>query len=236
MNTPSAALKFDDEIRLWLIDLRHIRDEFELLDDEERERATRFVHEADRVRFVRAHCSLRRTLAAQIDIDPKALVFGRDVNGRPVFVNRSSPSFNLSHSGHYALIGIAADRTIGVDVEIERSFDIDEVATLALSSGELRSLRSLPHPRIAFAFFDLWTRKEALLKADGSGLRFDLRDLDLGIDPAKISVRHEGRDWTVQRIATREPGVHAAVAVEGTLHVVPHIRATIPPFSNIGET
>ena len=91
------------------------------------------------------------------------------MQGLPVDIN-----FNVSHSGNHGLIALAPEGRLGVDVEectphrnldtlIETVFTPDEQAELALIEGEER-------PR---AFFRLWTVKEALVKAEGTGLSLD---------------------------------------------------------------
>ncbi|WP_133780986.1 4'-phosphopantetheinyl transferase superfamily protein [Kribbella sp. VKM Ac-2571] len=96
----------------------------------------------------------------------------------------------MTHSGD--LVGMAvADRPVGLDVEkVDPGVDVDAVARVALTDAEMRELSGYDGVAKARAFTTYWTRKEAVVKATGEGLRGDLRaavpdgvqvqDLDVG--------------------------------------------------------
>ncbi|WP_157996178.1 4'-phosphopantetheinyl transferase superfamily protein [Kribbella sp. VKM Ac-2569] len=98
----------------------------------------------------------------------------------------------MTHSGE--LVGVAvADRPVGLDVEkVDPGMDVDAVARVALTDAEMRELSGYDGIAKARAFTTYWTRKEAVVKATGEGLRGDLRatvpegvqvqDLDVGVD------------------------------------------------------
>jgi len=142
-----------------------------VLQPDEHARANRFIHPRDRCRFVLARASLRYLLAAYMHRQPAALRFTAGVHGKPALAE-PGPAFNLSHSGTVILIGVAATgRQLGVDVEQYRF--IQEMAALvenAFSRMEATAWHSLPASEREKAFFHLWTRKEAFVKATGEGL------------------------------------------------------------------
>lgn len=91
--------------------------------------------------------------------------------GKPALAGPSRCSFNLSHSEDDAVVLIAASGEIGVDVEVLRPMrDALALAERNFSASENAELRSLPESERDHAFLTAWTRKEACLKALGSGL------------------------------------------------------------------
>jgi 4'-phosphopantetheinyl transferase len=123
---------------------------------DELSRSARLRFERDRRRFIVAHGVLRKLLGSYLGICPGELRFVRKEFGKP----RLSPAFdgrlrfNLSHSADVALIAVARDAEVGVDVERIRA---------------LPELADDPQ-----AFLDGWTRNEAYVKATGLGLANDL--------------------------------------------------------------
>jgi 4'-phosphopantetheinyl transferase len=112
--------------------------------------------------------------------------------------------FNLSHSHDLALIAVAHDQPVGVDVEFIRSDTaVMQIADRFFAARESAALRALPEQQQRRAFFDTWTRKEAWLKARGVGLG---GALDQCVD--------EQTDWLVQGLSVG-PGYSAALAVGG---------------------
>ena len=89
---------------------------------------------------------------------------------------------------------------------------------------EAKRLRDLPRSKAHSAFFSLWTRKEALLKALGDGFLVDPRELEVGIGPGRCRVDFNERLWAVETLQI-EPNVAAAVAVEGIFDVPVILRS-----------
>lgn len=152
------------------VELARIAADDSLLDLRERERAARFRSDLLRQRHRATHTTLRRLLGWRLGVDPTALVVTIDNHGKPALRDHSLV-FNLSHSGGWALIALADDGMIGVDLELgERLEEIGLLAERLLGAGELAAFRALPHAMQARAFLTTWTRKEAALKALGLGL------------------------------------------------------------------
>ena len=143
------------------------------LNDDERMRARKFVHQGARRRYVLCRAALRTALCAELGCDNERLSFGEGEHGKPFALIDDMPaeiSFNLSHSGRHGLIAIAPDGRVGVDVEDRadrRDFDrlIEEVFT-PREQAELNRMRGR---RRIVLFYKLWTIKEALIKALGTG-------------------------------------------------------------------
>lgn len=112
-------------------------------------------------------------------------------HGRPELAEpwNGSLQFNWSHSGDTALVALARSIAPGVDIErlrpraramqlAERFFHPEETAALA-------SLNAIEREQ---AFLQLWTGKEAVLKAMGRGIAFGLDRLRLAVAPAAPQV------------------------------------------------
>ncbi len=149
-----------------------------LLSADEHARQGRLRRAADRRRDLAARALVRTVLSRYAPVAPEAWVFGADAHGRPHIVAPAVPlEFNLTHSGELVVLGVANARSVGVDVEhvvratnttlLERYFSPPEVEQLSQMDTAVRRLR----------FFELWTLKEAYLKARGVGLRQPLRTL-----------------------------------------------------------
>ncbi len=159
-----------------------------VLSESERARADRFHRAEHADRFVVAHGVLRCILAGYVRESPADLHFQSGEHGKPSLVNAAaSVEFNLSHSGDIALLAVARDRAVGVDVE---QWD-DRVEYLAIaerffSPAERIVLRGLALERdahVAGGFFAAWSRKEAYLKATGVGIARGLHHFDVSLHP-----------------------------------------------------
>lgn len=160
------------------------------LSDDEWERARRFVFARDRHRFVAAHAALRSTLAQQTGIPGALLDFTLGAFGKPLLIEPVGLHFNLSHSQSVALIAISNGAEIGVDVELLRPMpDAAALAADYFTAAEQRALASLPSEQRDRAFLVGWTRKEACLKAVGTGLGIDTRSFEAGLEEDAREVR-----------------------------------------------
>lgn len=191
-----------------------------LLDALERERADRFIHDRDRYRYVAAHAGLRLALAAETGQPPRALRFAATARGKPI-LERIPLAFNLSHSGDLAVVATCRDSDIGIDIEAAgRLRDLDGLADMVMTTEERAAFAALPDDRRKDAFLRLWTRKEALLKADGRGLMHDPRTVAVGLDGDEMRTTvFDDRPWTLCDLALA-PGLAAAVCVSGGLGTI----------------
>jgi len=153
---------------------------------DERERAARLRLPAHRDAFVAARAFLRAVLARCLGADPAALRFGTTAHGKPYLVETSVPlHFNLAHSGSVALLAVAVDAAVGIDVErVRTDLDLDGIARRFFRPEESAALEALPAARRTDAFFAVWTRKEALLKALGKGIAGGVDRYGVTVDPA----------------------------------------------------
>jgi 4'-phosphopantetheinyl transferase len=221
-----APVIWPNELHVWRVrlDLPWSWTLDEALSLEDRTRADRFRFESDRRKFCVARASLRLILARYLKIKPNLLEIETGDYGKPYLVDRKASQglrFNLSHSHELALIAIARDREIGVDVEYVRpNFVTDEIAGHFFSTAEAEELRALPFAQKAESFFRCWTRKEAYIKARGEGLHCALDQFDVSLAPdspaALLNSRIDSEEpsrWSFQDLFP-QPGYAATVAVE----------------------
>lgn len=137
-------------------------------------RARRFAFPEDQNRFIAAHGALRMILSLYLAEDPESLEFRNGPTGKPSLVQCFTDlRFNLSHSADLALIAVAREREVGVDVElVQRDMDMDPIIDHYFEPEEVWDLRIAPQTERISRFFDIWTRREACLKAEGAGLGF----------------------------------------------------------------
>ena len=146
---------------------------FALLDESEAQRARRFAVEPPRRRFALCRAALRVNLCKRLDCPNEQLSFGTLEHGKPVAEvdgQRVPIGFNLSHSGGHGLIAIAANKQLGIDVEERKpNRRFDGIARRVYGPAECQLLAEAKGPRKAALFYRLWTLKEALIKALGTG-------------------------------------------------------------------
>ena len=183
-----------------------------LLDGHERDRLHRFRRPADQARYLAAHALVRLVLADDAGRPADALVFDRTCrcgaqHGKPVLPG--GPGFSLTHAGDLVGVAVHPGGAVGLDVE-----QVRELTDLAAMVAHVCSPQETAPD--ADAFFTLWTRKEALLKAVGTGLATPMSAITLG--PAGV-LGWVGDDAPREPLWLRDlhpsPGYRAAVAGEG---------------------
>lgn len=197
-----------------------------LIDEEEKARADHFHFDVHRRRFTIGRGFQRVVLGAYLDKDPASIRYRHGPKGKPAladFVQRGALFFNLSNSHDLALLALAREQEIGVDLEHVRDVaDLESLAVRNFSSGEYTKLLALPRHLHQEAFFRCWTRKEAYLKAVGDGLSapLDRFEVSLGPDESARMLTLEGSidrasAWTLFDLQPAQ-GYFGAIAIEGT--------------------
>jgi 4'-phosphopantetheinyl transferase len=158
-----------------------------LLSPDELERADKFRFPHLRNRYVAARGSLRVLLGRYLERDPAAVEFYYSSRGKPELKGQGVEQlhFNLAHSHDIALIAITRAAPVGVDVERIRPMrDADRIAERFFSAREAEAFCNVPAAEQDTAFFSLWTRKEAWLKATGDGISESLSKFEVTFLPA----------------------------------------------------
>jgi 4'-phosphopantetheinyl transferase len=190
---PQRARFERDEVHLWWRRVDDPGSDRDLdpswLGADERERCARFRRDGDARAFATRRLFLRSVLAGYLGCAPARLDFRSGEHGKPVLAwPEVDLAFNLSRSDEWMLLGISWGRAVGVDVERVggRLSDPDELVRVAervLTTLEREQLRQLCDAERQPAFFRAWARKEAVLKALGTGLTRDPTTVEVGLDP-----------------------------------------------------
>ena len=131
-------------------------------------------------------------------------------HGKPFVSALPWLEFNVSHAGTHAVLAFARDQPLGVDIEpCERSVSVAGVSERFFAAHESAALARVEPARRLGAFLQLWTRKEAVLKALGAGLGFGLDrvEFELAADgeagPMRAIAAEAGRpdEWQVVRFS-----------------------------------
>jgi 4'-phosphopantetheinyl transferase len=193
------------------------------LSTDELARAACFVSAADGARFVAARAFLRHVLAGRTGTAPQAVRFRYGAHGKPALDDAARDvRFNLAHAADVAACAVTeGPGEVGVDIERPHPLrDLEGLARVALSRGEVAHLSSLPAPARLPAFFEAWTRKEAVLKAVGCGLAWPLDGVEVAFGPGRPAqlLRCAADPGAVDRFSLRAfalDGVVGAVALDG---------------------
>lgn len=150
-----------------------------ILSGDEIARADRFVFERHRRHYTFAHALLRLALSElEPGIAPSAWSFATGRYGRPFVAGPATAGplhFSLSHTEGCVACLISANEAVGIDVEhVVPRGSVMETARGAFAPEEIEMLRGLPPREALDRFFDIWTLKEAYLKARGFGLHLPL--------------------------------------------------------------
>jgi len=218
-----------DEVHVWQVELTAVRSAEarwrEIISDDEQTRADRFRFAIDRQNFTAARALLRILLGAYAGLAPKAVTFSYGEQGKPSLNTREQNErveFNLSHSGEIALLAFARGRAVGVDIErIRENLEPEKIARRFFSQREQKELSALPPSERYVGFFRCWTRKEAYIKARGTGLALPLDGFDVSLKPGEPNALLEARTpdtditaWPLGELAVAD-GYVAALCVQG---------------------
>ena len=218
--TVSVWFTFVDEIEDEALLVRYRK----MLPPDELERYRKFRFDNAKKRYLVGRALLRTVLADYLDLEPEALVFGRGVHGRPYLLkpaDRDDLPFSLSYTDGLVAVAVFSGTTLGLDVErLNSKIDFLDIAQRYFSAAEHRELLKLPTPRRNTRFFEIWTLKEAYMKARGLGLNMALDEISFATaggsgDHRKtcFTLTHDNNSWHFWLLTPDD--VHkAAVCVE----------------------
>jgi 4'-phosphopantetheinyl transferase len=228
-----------DTVHLWVISLDapiySMEECTHLLSIEEKKQVERFRFQEQKRRYTLAHASLRKILSKYMPGKPETIHYEINAFGKPTLGNQHAfrnIQFNLSHSGELALIAICQGRQIGVDIEMIRPLhDYMKVAKRYFAPDEVSILQKMDPLHSRRAFIQLWAGKEALIKAQGSGMsiplnRFSLVELieSSAVRGCKLDMPGGSSSWFVQRVKLVR-GYLGALAVEGEIKDITYRKA-----------
>jgi 4'-phosphopantetheinyl transferase len=226
-NAPPTQLLFSGkDVHIWraVLDLpgKSVQGLIGSLSIDERMKAEHFRFERDRSQFIAARGILRLILACYLGVEPGAIRFCYEKDGKPRLQNafaKSGIQFNLSHSEGLALYVFTHGHEVGVDIEYMREMpEMEQIAEQFFSVRDRVFFDALPASEKQETFFNLWVRKEAFVKATGDGLSYPLDTFDVSVASGKLSrilgTARETSGWSIGDVRPAE-GFAGAFAVEG---------------------
>ena len=165
-------------LHVWILDLKADRKSLamqeELLSAVEWERVRRYVSQGVGRRFIVRRGLLRQILGQYLDYPPEHIRFVYNAHGKPSLApdHSSDLQFSLSDSGDMAGLAVGLGEPVGIDIERLRTVRLDEgLASRGSIEGEEVCAINRSATKNSFEFFQEWTRREALAKAEGAGLQ-----------------------------------------------------------------
>ena len=178
-----------DDIHIWFrstegLDAAAIAGVVAVLSHEERAQYGRFHFARDARDYAAAHALLRTTLSRDADRAPSEWRFEKTPAGKPFLTDANGirASFSLSHCHGMVACAVTKEAAVGVDVEcIDRDVDAANIAARFFAPAEAAHLMQLDADTRRDRFFDLWTLKEAMVKALGSSMAMSLASLAFAV-------------------------------------------------------
>ncbi len=194
--------------------LNQVNNYIPYLTDLEIDAIQRLHKQQDRKRKIISKAILKQLIAQFIAIDVKKIIIAKTSSGKPYLVNNPHPPLYFNSSDSDDLVLLAFSRTeIGVDIEYKcNKLLMDEISSTNFTRQEQMQLQLAPDP--LDYFYTIWTRKEAILKAAGTGVNDYLNELSVanGVNPVSLSVLPLKGNWYVHSFNI-SPLAKAAVAV-----------------------
>jgi 4'-phosphopantetheinyl transferase len=190
---------------VWIAHLSNLRQALPgleaLLDRRELERAARFRFPEDRARFIAGRGLLRHGLRRYAPRLPATIEMSYSNLGRPfVPAAHDAPRFSISHTRDLVALAFADEAQVGIDLEyMKPSVDMLELAERILSEDDFETFQALPPSDRLAAFYRVWTRKEAYLKARGEGIATGLREVSVAFTAEATSVVADRRDSSTEK-------------------------------------
>lgn len=227
---PGGLLE-NDQIHIWQASLDYNKSKFNLLigslSEDEIERSNRFYFEKDRMQFIVRRGILKQIISKYLEINPKNLLFEYNPFGKPFLVTNSLKNnikFNMSHSKNMALYCISSQKDVGIDIEFtQKKVEFHLIIERFFSHNEKAFIQKITTNKRKEAFFKIWTRKEAILKAIGKGISFPLEKVDVSFNKENFIIRINDNDdgqctessWYVEDLLPTKDYV-ASIAIEGS--------------------
>lgn len=190
----------------------------------ETQKADRYMKQSDRHLSLVSKALVRYLIGEVTQQDPKSVRFSTNEYGKPFLVGLPDLHFNLSHSHGVAVCALCRGAAVGVDVEdVGRQTNLS-IAGRFFSPAEAELVSKAPEAEKRALFFNIWTLKEAYIKAVGKGLSIPLDSFSFNADEPEVHIRFSdtGRidpAWQFSRWRP-EPGKIVSTAVRSVSAVV----------------
>lgn len=200
---------------VFLPNFNHLRaDLFSFLNPKEVKKSERFYKDIDRDRYIIYRSILKIILASHTKLEVQNINLNIDFNKKPYLASHPWLFFNISHSEDYAVIAIS-NKKVGIDIEYMREdFKFTNLLPDIYDDDEILSIENSPNKKQAF--YTLWTRKEAFVKALGKGIDEDFKYIPCldGNHKIDYAILKNTENWQVLSFDLTDHYV-ASIAFEG---------------------
>lgn len=180
-----------------------------VLSEDENTKAERYKFSYLKNNYTACRGFLREILSGYTGINPSYIKFSYSEFGKP-FLKDSNIRFNVSHSGDTGIIAVNLENELGIDIELIREVqDLISLSERFFSKLEITELLKTDSGKLTDSFFYCWTRKEAFIKAVGTGLQYPLNSFSVSVtgdaDPEITEIANdftEARKWKLYNIVT----------------------------------
>jgi len=177
------------------------------LSDDENTKAERYKFNYLKNNYTACRGFLREILSGYTGINPSDIKFSYSEFGKP-FLKDSNIRFNVSHSGNTGIIAVNLENELGIDIELVREVpDLISLSARFFSKSEITELNKTDSGKLTDSFFYCWTRKEAFVKAVGTGLQYPLNSFSVSVtgdaDPEITEIANdftEARKWKLYNL------------------------------------
>lgn len=152
------------------------------------QKADRYLKQSDRHLSLVSRALVRYLIAEVTQQDPQSLRFSTNEHGKPFLVGFPEIHFNLSHSHGAAVCALCRNAAVGVDVEDIGRHTNFSIAGRFFSSYETELVSKASGAEKRKLFFDIWTLKEAYIKAVGKGLSIPLNSFSFNVNDTEIKI------------------------------------------------
>ncbi len=158
-----------------------------LLNNDEQQKANSFINHHDKARFVQTRIALKQLIANHLQQDEKTINFDYNKFGKP-FLTDNPLYCNVSHSHDTALITIAKNYHVGIDIEVASKVDNLQSELKNLVYAQNDDMQQL-------SFAQTWVIKEAIVKAIGTGLQTAMTDFAVQYDDNQLRIIGDGQQF-----------------------------------------
>jgi len=169
---------------------QHQEELWQSLSGQEKIQAEGFVNNTLKDKYILSHGLLRYLLSLYVERNPQDIQYLVNQFGKPFLKDDNCTlQFNMSHSKDYAVYIIALEDQVGIDIEWkDKDTNIQEIFELVLSPTEVTNFNQLNSEEKFHAFYCIWTKKEAIIKAIGQGLSYPIKTIEIMNSAAHLAV------------------------------------------------
>lgn len=172
-----------NEIHIWVINFEKIQIDKSIISIEEMRRKEKLHFQKDKDKYLTCRYCLRKVLEKYLSYNASEIRFEFNAYQKPYILseqNESLISFNMSHTDHLLYIAIGKKQEIGIDIEEikEKDGKKENLSEVFMSPKELQFFEQIESDKLLH-FYQIWTQKEAYLKAIGTGFSTDPKKIDM---------------------------------------------------------